>query len=210
MVYKRINGNLEGLHFLVNGVNKVSLTHQPENIISYVARIDRWKQQHLAIEAFAKTEYARKNYTLKIAGPIYDDKYNKELMALISKLGLENSVQLLGSLSRENTDKLLVKSSLTLSLYNTSNFGNVFIESLQNGVPILSCNINGSLDYVDEDCYIQLDNYDVESIALRLDSVLKDKKYLEELSTNSVNFSKKAFVSWSDRAALEVDILLNS
>lgn len=209
MVYKKINGNQNKLHFLVNGVNKKEHHYNPRKIISYVARIDRWKQQDVAIRAFYESKYAKENYTLKIAGPIYDKDYYQELVLLVSKLNLNGKVEILGPLSKEDADNLLVQSALTLSFYDTSNFGNVFIEALQIGVPILSLNINGSLDYVDRSAYIQLENYDITHISQRMDSVLQDDKYLEEKSFLAISFSKKAFTSWDERASSEVNILLD-
>lgn len=209
-VYKKIHGTVNNLHFLVNGVNKAELVHNPRRVISYVARIDRWKQQHLAVEAFSRSKFAKGNYKLKIAGPIYDQEYYNELLALITKLGLESQVEILGPLAKEDAANLLASSSLTFSLYDTSNFGNVFIESLQIGVPILSYNINGSLNFVDEDAYIGINNYDVIHIAERLDEVLANPKFLNDISTRSRSFAKNAFTSWDERASLEVNILLES
>ncbi|MCP4588116.1 glycosyltransferase family 4 protein [Pseudoalteromonas sp.] len=207
-VYKKIHGNVDNLHFLVNGVNKVELLHNPERVLSYVARIDRWKQQHLAIEAFSISKFAKGNYKLKIAGPIYDREYYNELLALITEFGLESQVEVLGPLAKEDAANLLASSSLTFSLYDTSNFGNVFIESLQIGVPILSYNINGSLNFVDEDAYIGINNYDVTHIAERLDEALANPRFLNDISTRSRSFAKTNFASWNERASLEVNILL--
>lgn len=219
-VFRKINSNkrLDTLMFLVNGAMDNRALHQAVRsidelkqikVISYIARVDRWKQQLVAVKAFLNSDLPRQGYILKIAGPIIDQSYRKEIESEIMQSGYPAAVELLGPLKQQQAFGLLKQSLITLSFYETSNFGNVFIEALVCGVPLLSRNINGSLNYVPDDCYLNVASYDLKELTVAMESAALDLERLLRVSVRAIEVSNERIPTWSARVNQELRVILD-
>ena len=214
-VFKKIGNKGTMLIFILNGVDK-SMEEKikpvpfalPQKYISYIARIDYWKRQHLAIEALNILKQKGLNIPLYIIGPTYNTKYYSFLKTLIEKYELTNFVYLIGALPREETWFILKNSYLTLSLYETSNLGNVFLESLVLGVPVIGINNNGSLDFFPQDTFYSVDSDKPYVIARAIEDLWNNKKKRDNISYNAKNFALNSLMTWEERTKLEIDLLL--
>jgi len=214
-VFKKIGNKRAKLIFILNGVDKsmekkIKPVHfaLPRRYISYISRIDYWKRQDLAIEALNILKQKGLNIPLYIVGPIYNTKYYTFLETLIEKYELTNSIYLIGALPQEETWFVLKNSYLTLSLYQTSNLGNVFLESLVLGVPVIAINNNGSLDFSPQDTFYSVNSSSPYVIARAIEDLWNNKKKRDNISYNAKNFALNSLMTWEERTKLEIDLLL--
>lgn len=211
-VYQKI-GNPSKLHFLLNGINRSQAVSEPnlkvpsEPFITYIARVDRWKQQDVLIKAVKqlKEVYGKEIPTL-IIGQFANDDFKRELEFLIETSQLEK-VELIGPLPNPEASWLMKHSLLTMSLYNTSNLGNVFLEAISMGIPMVAVNCNHSLDVFPEQIYYKLDDYNVSDIAKAIHEVSESKELRDVLSLSSKNYADCNIKSWNERVEREIQLL---
>ena len=211
-VFEKI-GSASKLHFLINGVNKTPDIIAPnfsvpkEDFITYIARVDRWKQQDKLIESL-KIYRDKKGTEIPafIIGHFANPDYLIELRSLIAKYQLEK-VELTGPLPMAEAAWLMKHSLATLSLYHTSNLGNVFLEALSIGTPAIAVNCNDSLATIPEDCYCSLSDYDAEAICNKIIVLLNDEEKKVMISKNSKVYAESKLLSWDERVKLEIDLL---
>lgn len=217
-VFNAINKNSKTrLYFLLNGIeknqtfDKVSEKNEIEKeFFTYIARVDEWKRHHLLIEALG--ELRKENVAFPftyIVGPVYSKEYKDKLEELISKLDLESKVSIMGAVSRDEANYLLKNSLLSFSLYDFSNLGNVFLESLSLGTPMVAINEYNSLDFFPKNVYIQIESADIIEIKNRIKEILGNLSELEIIKANAIKFSHEKILSWEDRISLENEIIFS-
>ena len=115
---------------------------EKKNQILYLGRINPIKNIHLLIEAFSiLPEELQNKFKLILVGKVeleYENIYHKELMALIDRLDLNSKVQFLGAIYGEQKEKILAESYCTVLPSKSENFGNVVLESLCQGTPVIA------------------------------------------------------------------------
>jgi len=211
-VFEKINGNRTNMHFLINGVYKEMVMEPldedlPEKYICYTARVDFWKRQHLLIEALGKLKSMGYEIPVYIAGPVVSQAYQKELEALTTKLKLGDQIRFLGALSGPKANFLLANSRFTLSLYHTSNLGNIFLESLTLGTPIIAINCNSSLESIPFDTFYKIDSEDPEDIAQAMLTLWNDDERVSSLAEKSRKFAQDKLLDWEQRLEQEYSLL---
>lgn len=215
-VYEKIGNKQSKLFFLMNGIEKNPEIKFPNKInldfsspfISYVARFDTWKRQHILLEALQEASLAGHNIPCYLIGQKINNSYYEYLEKEIHSNNIKN-VKLIPGLSHGEALWFLKNSLFTLSLYETSNLGNVFLESLAVGTPIITLN-DGSLDSIPKDIYYTVDSADKGKIANAILELWTRLQLREELSARALNFSKKHLLSWKERIDIEKNIILNS
>jgi glycosyltransferase involved in cell wall biosynthesis len=216
IVFRRFGTPTLPFYFPINGVDKdiinnirKSKIELPEKFLLYVARLDPWKRQNILIEALGFLKKNGKNFPITfIVGSIFDDNYAKSLHSIIEKFGLQSKVQFIYGLPIQEVHYMLYHSTITFSLYHTSNLGNVFIESLQLGAPMIAINDTGSLNEIDKTAFYELKSDDVTSIADAIEFLLINEAKRLELKKAALEFANKRFDSWQNRAKYEIDLIL--
>lgn len=202
------------LHFIINGVNKTPKFQEPtirleDLFVSYIARIDTWKRQHLLILAIANL---KKNHDLHvpayIVGDVISESYSDELKALVKEHGLEDLIHFTGGLLAAEAAYIMKHSVLTCSLYHTSNLGNVFLEALSIGTPVVAINCGGSLDEIPETAYISVQEQ-VESISQGLLAHWNNDSSRERIKEHAMKFADANLKSWEQRIDFEYDLILS-
>jgi glycosyltransferase involved in cell wall biosynthesis len=217
VVFKKIGNKKLPFYFMLNGVdNKIKDNlikpkfELPSSFISYAARVNDWKRQHLLVEAVGILKKEKKNFPkVIIIGSLHDEKYVLHLKHLIKELNLEEDVILVGGLEISEVHYILQKSLITYSLYHTSNLGNVFLESMKLGVPVIALNDTDSLALIDEGAFFELRSADPQLIADVTLKLLSNEDQRKKLSENAILFADKNLSSWDQRANYEIDIVLN-
>ena len=218
-VFHKIGNKETELHFLLNGLNKLpkipskvdSIKNMSRPFFSYVARVDRWKRQFLLIEALnvVKNEFKLDIPKTYIAGPIFDKKYFTELKELIDKYNLVDLVEITGPIPKDEAYYLLKNAIATFSLYDFTNLGNVFLESLSMGSLMIAINEENSLDLIPNDCYIEICGELVQGLAEKIKSILTQQNSFNEIRTKAVEFSHSKIDTWENRVLLEKQIITN-
>lgn len=215
-VYEKIGNRKSKLFFLMNGIEKKPIINFPNKInldvsspfISYVARFDTWKRQHLLLEALQQDSLTSHNIPCYLIGQKINNSYYESLEKEI-KNNKMNHIKLIPGLSHSEALWFLKNSCFTLSLYETSNLGNVFLEALAVGTPVITLN-DSSLNSIPKDTYYSVDNADKKKIADAILELWTCPSLRKKLSEKGLAFSKKHLLSWEERTKIEKDIILNS
>ncbi len=108
----------------------------------FLGRINPIKNIHLLIEAAAKSEqFWKSDSKIILAGQArlkYEITYLNELEDLIDKMGMTERVVFLGHVENERKERLLQDSFFLVLPSKSENFGNVVVESLINGTPVIA------------------------------------------------------------------------
>jgi glycosyltransferase involved in cell wall biosynthesis len=109
--------------------------------ILYLGRINPIKNLHLLIEAYSRLPSRVKlKFPLLIAGEAnleYEKLYLQKLLQLIKNNKLGNNVQFIGGIYGNQKQKLLSESYFTILPSKSENFGNVVLESICQGTPVI-------------------------------------------------------------------------
>ena len=103
----------------------------------YVGRINQIKNLDILIESVgASDSFRQSNYKLLIAGE-KKGEYYLSLKRRLEELGLSERVVFLGLIVGEEKDYLYANAKCLLLLSKSENFGNVVIEALAQGTPVI-------------------------------------------------------------------------
>lgn len=85
-------------------------------------------------------KFVDSNYVFKIAGDEPEEArgYRNKLELLVRELGLADKIIFLGSVTGEDKQKLMASSKFLFLLSNSENFGNVVVEALGQGTPVVA------------------------------------------------------------------------
>ena len=219
LVFNKIGHKKSPFYFWLNGIDKVhkdilsyeevdkkyKIGFKPQ--ICYLARIDIWKRQHLLVEALKVLSNKNEFYNTIIAGPIINKKYHQELKNSIEYNGLSKSVKLIPGLTKQESISVIKNSNISVSFYDFSNLGNVFLESISLGTVMLTENINNSLELIDNNLFYNTNPLDSEKTAEMIEYIFNNHKNLSLKSKEAVLFSHKQLLAWNQRADKELDLL---
>lgn len=221
-VFSEIGNKKNNFIFRLNGINKPRdfkytvksiVPANDKKFLSYVARIVPSKRQHLAIEAIYILKKRGIRVVLYLVGDVPGPKGLKEygdfLNRVVGVKSLSDQVCFLGSLPYYSSQNILSKSYATLCLYEGSNLGNVFLESLALGVPAIAINNHNSLDMFPEDCFFQLLSSNPEHIANAIQELWNDGDLRDRMSFKAQKYVSENLMTWRERAKLEEDLVLS-
>lgn len=146
------------------------------------------------LDVFPDFLKAHPNSMLHLVGDASDERMN-ELQALISKKGIENSIQFHGRLSATDLCKLHQRCDFYVSGSEWESFGLSMLEALFTGLPVLSTNCGGVTDFITSENGLLIENDQQESSLL--DGLLKMAEHLpsynrKDIATNvRAKFSNK-------------------
>lgn len=104
----------------------------------YVGRINEIKNLDVLIESVAKSRvFMTGNYRLYLAGEKKGTYYDS-LLRIIEQLQLSNKVFFLGLVTGERKNVLYSGAKCLLLLSKSENFGNVIVEALSQGTPVIA------------------------------------------------------------------------
>ena len=118
---------------------KPILYNEERKYFLFLGRIHAIKALDNLIKALFKSDkFMKSDFYFKIAGEDRND-FGDKLKKLISELNLESKVQFEGFVYRDmDKQELLAKSYFLILPSHTENFGNVVIESLAQGTPVIA------------------------------------------------------------------------
>lgn len=159
-------------------------------IVVSMGRLQKKKGFDILIDAFELVCHDIPKTILLIAGQDEGEKLN--LLEQIQRLNLENNVFLVGNIEGQNKIDFLANADLfTLSSHN-ENFGNVYIESLASGTPIVASKGTPWSEVQEYNCGRWVKN-DIKNTAIAIKEILKENR--NEMRKNSKILAKK--YDWS-------------
>lgn len=162
------------------------------NFIS-IGSLDNNKNHALLISSFSEA-FKGQNFKLSIGGTGH---LMTELNNLAIKLGIQEQVEFLGHLNREQVVNRLSLSDCLVLSSNHETFGVVLIEALSLGIPVISTRCGGAEDIVNESNGLLVEKMDLASMVEGMKDMvkMKDSYNSEELRTQTlISFGSKAFV----------------
>lgn len=117
---------------------KVEPGSHDEFYLLYVGRLNHIKNIDIILRGLAKSKsFMSSAYVLKIAGE-KKGEYFESLVQLAKELGIFNKVEFLGLVTGEEKDRLYAGAKCLLLMSKSENFGNVIVESLSQGTPVIA------------------------------------------------------------------------
>lgn len=114
---------------------------QKDKYLLYVGRIAPIKAIDNLIRALAVSSFWKDSgYHLRLVGDVQDQfkDYYQKLLCLIEEYGLQNSVRFVGPLHGTEKYQSYANAQYLFLVSNSENFGNVVIESLSQGTPVVA------------------------------------------------------------------------
>ncbi|WP_299548816.1 glycosyltransferase [Seonamhaeicola sp.] len=219
LVFDKIGHKSTPFYFWLNGIDKTDYNLLPyaqvaskykinfKPQICYIARIDIWKRQHLLLEILKILDKRGNKFKTLIAGPVINKKYYQDLENKLSNYRLSEFVKIIPGLTKEETISVIKASDISVSFYDYSNLGNVFLESLSLGTVMLSENINNSLALIDKELYYNVIPSDYKETANIIEHIFENTEELSLKSDKAIKFSHKQLLTWKERAEKEVFLL---
>lgn len=140
LILKQIGDNAK----VVEIPNYMELPLKQERVLQdipyflFVGRVNRIKALDRLILGLAKSEsFKQSKYILKIAGPNQDD-YQRELEQLIEESDIKGKVEFVGNVFGTEKFHLYANAHFSCLLSHSENFGNVVIEALSQGTPVVA------------------------------------------------------------------------
>jgi glycosyltransferase involved in cell wall biosynthesis len=115
-------------------------------VVGMIGRIEEAKGQYLLLETIANLKVL--NIKALIVGQVMNEAYLEELKTKIVDLGIDESVVFTGFTKEINAHIQLC--DVTVLATPKETFGLVFIESMANGVPVISTNTGGPLEIIED------------------------------------------------------------
>jgi glycosyltransferase involved in cell wall biosynthesis len=114
------------------------LNSELANRFLFIGRIHPIKNIENILSALNFNEFKESNYQFVIIGFESKKGYLNHLKSLTLDLGLENHVRFLGEMFGEEKEIEISKSKFLFLVSKSENFGNVVIESLAHGTPVIA------------------------------------------------------------------------
>jgi glycosyltransferase involved in cell wall biosynthesis len=106
--------------------------------VLFLGRLHPHKNLDLLIRAWKQVAERRPQASLVIAGPEDLGGFEKDLRALVEGLGLDARVRFVGRKEGDEKSMLLARSRVLVLPSKSENFGNVVVEALAHGTPVIA------------------------------------------------------------------------
>jgi glycosyltransferase involved in cell wall biosynthesis len=152
------------------------------------ARIDKQKNQLLALKALKILENKYQNIHLLIVGNITDSSYFNELNDYINNQELQNNVTIITNLkpnSKELINAYLNSNSFILPSRHEP-FGIVGLEAWASSLPLIISNISGMCNIItDNDNALIFTDNDIDSLLLKMNEIISNDGLRNTLVSNA-------------------------
>lgn len=152
-----------------------------KKIIGFIARIDLQKRPYLLMNIIKKLKEKRNDFFVLVAG---DGPLLAEVKRLSKKYGVDKNIKFLGAVS--NTAEIYAMSDITLNCSIKEGLALTSYESLSMGVPVISANVGGQAELINN-------NVGIIVPCLQKEEEILNYKYSEEEINNYVEAINRLF-----------------
>jgi len=162
-------------------------------IVGLIGRLTPIKGHPLFLKAMARVTRIFPNIKIQIIGDAHKAQYKEELLTLVRRLGLDHSVEFLGT--RYDIPALLSKMAVVVvPSIGEEAFGRVAIEAGACGIPVVATRIGGLVDIIeDEKDGLLVPPDDPRLLADAVIRLLKDKELGKRLAESLREKVEKEF-----------------
>ena len=151
-----------------------------ENLIVTVGRLEKQKNQELLISAFSVFHKVHPEYKLEILG---EGSYRPELEKCITEVGMQDDIMLPGNVTNVFDRIKGAKAFVLTSHYE--GMPNALMEAMCLGLPIISTNIAGVTELIQNNTDGILIDSDAGQLADALEKIVSDDGLARKLSENA-------------------------
>ncbi len=160
----------------------------------YLGRIAPIKALDKLVKGIAKSNcFMQSNYVFKLAGGVEEqfEGYYTRLQELIHQFNLNNKVVFIGAVNGKEKYSILANARYLFLVSNSENFGNVVLESLSQGTPVVASQGTPWHSLVDNNAGFWIKN-SPEDIANCIDQIFfySEKEYLSQCE-NALALAKR-------------------
>jgi glycosyltransferase involved in cell wall biosynthesis len=200
-IQEYVNKPIEVIHnmvdlklFDVDKNNNRNVSDKEEFNIFSCSFLEEGKGMECLIKAFAQA-FRGKNVSLKIGG---DGSIKSLLEKLVEDLKMDNQIELLGALSREEVAREMKSCDAFALASEHETFGVVYIEALACGKPVIGTNNGGAEDIINDGNGIMAKKNSVEDLT----------KALKKIKENYIRYDKdkirqETIFSYSEKVLVE-------
>ena len=201
-------GHSRSFHLLKNGLPENNQINNTTNsFFLCVGRIERKKNQILAVDFFNEVARGLDGVELLFIGKVSDKSYFSQLQTVINNSEFRSRINVIDSLNREELDMYYRDCEAVLSFQEDSNFGNVAIECMSCGCLLVTFR---------EKIFIDLSLSRGGPAAILGKTVPELARVYSALSSDekqNIRVTGRASIMaelnpWVDRAAKELDIIM--
>lgn len=159
---------------------------QPSKIIVSMGRLHQVKGFDILINSFLEVLKIYPSAILLIAGKNAGEKGNLEI--LVHEHKMENSIYFVGEVSDQDKIDFFANADLFVLPSHSENFGNVYLESLAAGTPIVASKNTPWAEVEEADCGRWVDNSVAETASAMIEILDSNR---DTMRKNSKNCAKK-------------------
>lgn len=184
-----------------NVIDCKNFTYKPKKTNSnfIFSSINNWnpmKNPLVLIQAFNLLLKKYSNVRLILGG---EGSLIPEMKDLIDELGINESIKLIGRLTKNEVVGTLHQSNVYCQSSNYETFSVICAEALITGTPVIATNIGGMKDFINEKNGVLVDDLSVNNWFLAMES-----KYLNYGSTNNESIAKECESKFNSKAVGEL------
>lgn len=171
--------------------------------VTYFGRLKKYKSPDHLLKAFAKIKLKFPNAELYIMGR---GDFQPELERLANSLGIADSTTFFGYVTEEQKKELLTKSWVAVNTSMKEGWGITNIEANACGTAVISANVPGLRDSVNEGISGELYEYgNIDDLANNIEKIIRDANTLQKYSNGAVEWASR--FSWDKSAAKMFEII---
>ena len=173
-----------------------------ENQILFVGRFDKHKGADILLHAFFKILQRYSDAKLIFVGPdngLDEDGEKLSLKSFMEKHGYDSdtsreAVLFLGHQDRKTIEKYRRTSHITVVTSRYETFGNVGLEALASGSPVICSSVGGFEEVVQHGkSGLLFENENIEDLTAKIDSLLGSKELAIKLSNGAIERTREGY-----------------
>jgi glycosyltransferase involved in cell wall biosynthesis len=153
-------------------------------VVVHSSRMQEWKGHRLLMQAASRIK-SNSQWILWFVGGAQRDleqSYLASLHATAAELGIEDRIRFLGQ--RIDVDRLLAASDIHCQPnISPEPFGIAFIEALYAGIPVVTTQIGGATEIVNDSCGVMVPPDDPDALAAALERLIVDGERRRQLGS---------------------------
>jgi glycosyltransferase involved in cell wall biosynthesis len=163
-------------------------------VVGHVGRMTPWKGQHYLLEAFASIAAVTENVYLLFAGaPVFDsDAYERGVVSLTSKLGLNNRVKFAGY----RHDLPFVFAAMDVFAFTSVEKDTsplTLLSAMSSGLPVVAFDIEGVREVLRPGEQLLVPVGQVDALARSIKKLLSDVALRRQLATSARRLAESEF-----------------
>lgn len=172
-----------------NPIFQSNLKKNQKKIIIYPARIEKDKQQHLLIEAFARIAKEFPDWQVHLWGSATKKEYQQQCINLIQKYDLEAQVKLMGVTNQMN--EKLAEASVCAFPSRFEGFSLALSEAMAVGIPCVGFEKSSGVNSLIQQDKTGFLVKDIDGFSLALKQLMIDEELRQKFGQNAQQFCER-------------------